>query len=285
MKFLVNAFITPIMWTINFSFGLKKIKQCLIEKKDKINYNQKELNEIYELQSMNIALKYSYIVKTLLMSFIYIPIFPMGLGISLLGFIFGYWLEKFNFSKMYKKSEKLDKQIAEIYMNFLIIIFFAYGVGEIYFVYDTYENFTWPLVNVLPICFLIIIPFHSLFRKDFIKFKESDIHQKTYDDKYTDFNKDYERVNPMTKIEGERRYLDKLGKMNKINKEEIDKRKKRKKKIKEDNPMKNNPRKQKFSPKQNIKNLDNLLNFNNEDKGEKNKNNKIEPIIPTNKNY
>ena len=34
-KFLVNAFVTPIMWTINFKFGLKKIRQRLIEKKRK----------------------------------------------------------------------------------------------------------------------------------------------------------------------------------------------------------------------------------------------------------
>ena len=163
MKFLVNAFVTPIMWTINLNFGLKKIRQCLIEKKDKINYNQKELNEIYELQSMNIALKYSYIVKTLLMSFIYAPIFPLGLGISLLGLIFGYWLEKFNFSKMYSKSKKLDKQIAEIYMKFFIIIFYAYGLGDYYFLHGADGIDMWSLVNLFSFQFLIFMPFHSLF--------------------------------------------------------------------------------------------------------------------------
>ena len=282
IKFLVNAFVTPIMWTINFNFGLKKIRQCLIEKKDKINYNQKELNEIYLLQSMNIALKYSYIVKTLLMSFIYIPIFPLGLGISLLGLIFGYWLEKFNFSKMYSKSKQLDKQIAEVYMKFFIIIFWAYSLGDTYFLSDVYEKDTLYYAKFfLPFNFLILIPFHSLFQKDFLKFKESEIHQKTYDDKYADFNKDYERANPMTKIEGERRYLDKLGKKNKINKEEIDK---KEKKITEDNPMKENPRIQRLCPTQKIKGLDKLLNLNNENKDKKNKNNKIKPIKLKNKN-
>ena len=89
-KFLVNSFVTPIMCTINVKFLYKKIKQCIIEQKDKINYNQKELNELYELQSMNVAVKYSYLIKTLLMSFIFAPIFPLGFGITLIGFIFGY---------------------------------------------------------------------------------------------------------------------------------------------------------------------------------------------------
>ena len=178
MKFLVNSFVKPIMWLINFKFIYKKCKQYLIEMKDKINYNQKELNELYELQPMNIASKYAYIVKTLLMSFLYILIFPLGLGISLIGFIFGYWLEKFIFSKMYKKPEKLDNHINEIYMNYFVVIFWAYGIGNYYFLNDAYENNTWVLVNFLSFGLIIVIPFHSLFRIDFFKFKESEIHKK-----------------------------------------------------------------------------------------------------------
>ena len=72
---------------------------------------------------MNVAANYSYLVKTLLMSFIFAPIFPLGFGISLIGFVFGYWLEKYNFSKMYKKPEKLDKQLLNI-MLFISLLFF-----------------------------------------------------------------------------------------------------------------------------------------------------------------
>jgi hypothetical protein len=77
------------MWSINIKFAYKKIKQCIIEQKEKINYNQKELNELYELQSMNIAAKYSYLVRTVLMSFYFASIFPLGFGISSIGLIFG----------------------------------------------------------------------------------------------------------------------------------------------------------------------------------------------------
>ena len=132
-KFLFNSFIIPIMWTINVKFVYKKIKKCIIEKKDKINYNQKELNELYELQSMNIAAKYAYFIKTLLMSFFFSPVFPLGFCISFVGFIFAYWLEKFNFSKMYKKPEKLDKIIADYYIIYLFMIFYAFGTGSFFF--------------------------------------------------------------------------------------------------------------------------------------------------------
>ena len=273
-KFLVNAFVTPIFWTINVNCLLKKFRLCLIKKKNKITYNQNELNKLYELQSMNIAAKYSYIAKTLLMSFLYIPIFPLGLSISLLGFIIGYWIEKYNFAKQYKKPEKLDKKIVDFYLRYFISIFAIYAYGDIIFLNDVYEKNTWSLVNFWVFYGLLLCPYHLLLHIDFLKFKESQIHKKTYDDKYTDFMTDYERANPMTRIEGEMRYLDKLEEKNKIDKKESDR---RKKKIKEENQMKNYLKQQGVIQKQNIKGLNNILIWNEED--EENINNKIEPIM------
>ena len=59
------------MWTLSVGFFIKKIRICLIEKKNAndITMNQKELNELYELPPMNVSAKYSYIAKTILMSF------------------------------------------------------------------------------------------------------------------------------------------------------------------------------------------------------------------------
>ena len=235
MKFLVNSFVTTIMWTVNVGCVLKLLRQWFIERKETIHYNQKELNEIYELSPMNVAAKYSYIVKTLLMSFLYVPIFPLGLGISLLGFILGYWLEKYNFANRYKKPEMLNRQIVEFYSNYFVIILFVYGIGDYIFLHDVYETRTWSLVNIILFGVLIILPYNQLLSIDFLKFDESEIHEKEYDQKYVDFLNDYERANPMTKKEGEMRYLEQLEKKHKIDKKEAEK---RKKKIKEENPMK-----------------------------------------------
>ena len=255
IKFLFNSFVQPIMWTINIKFLYKKFKKCIIEQKEKINYNQKELNELYELQSMNVAAKYSYLGKTLLISFVFAPIFPLGFCISFIGFIFGYWLEKFNLSKMYKKPEKLDKQIAEYYMNYFEIIFSAYYIGSYYFILD-FDNFEiWNWINYI---FMLFMCFRRCFLIDFFKIKESEIHKKTYDDMYLDFVIDYERANPVTRIEGEMRYLDKLEEKNKINLIEKDRRKRT---IKEENQMKLYLRRQRISRIVNIKELNNLLNL------------------------
>ena len=231
MKFLVNAFVTPMLWTINFLYFFKQFQICLINRKverdtitkkiikqDKegIGKTQKELNDIYELPLMKVAAKYSYIGKSLLMSFLYIPIFPLGLIISLLGFLVGYWLEKFNFANMYKKPEMLNRQITEFYVNYFVLIFFAYGVGDYLFLSDAYETRTWSLVNIILFGILIVIPYNQILSREYFDVEESQLNKQKYDDAYLGFYTDYERSNPMTKKEGTKKYLDILRQKGKI---------------------------------------------------------------------
>ena len=142
-EFLFNAFITPILMTYNYCCLFKTLKQYLKRRilignnsKREEYITQKELNELYELSDMDISSKYSYIAKTVLMSFFYIPIFPLGIIISFAGFCFFYWLEKYNFANRYKRPKMINGQIAEFYNNFLIIALFVYAVGDYIFLSD-----------------------------------------------------------------------------------------------------------------------------------------------------
>ena len=222
--FLENAFFTPIFWTINFEYFKNKFKICLLERrvkrkykgeiieqnKEEIGETQKELNKLYELSDMEIVEKYSYIVKTLLMSFFYIPIFPLGLIISFFGFLFAYWLEKFNFANMYKKPEMINRHIDEFYVSYFIVVFFAYGVGDYIFLRDVYDSKKLSLVNIIVFGILIIIPYHRILSKEYFDVEESELNYRKYDDDYLSFPLDYERANPMTRKEGITNYLTKL---------------------------------------------------------------------------
>ena len=46
------------------------------------------MNSLYELLDMDISAKYSYVTRTLLMGFFYMSIFPFGIPICCIGFIF-----------------------------------------------------------------------------------------------------------------------------------------------------------------------------------------------------
>ena len=217
-QFILNAIVTPILMTYNYCCLLKICKQrCKIKAlmgnngKIKDFTTQKELNELYELSDMNISSKYSYIAKTVLMSFFYIPIFPLGVIISLGGFCFFYWLEKYNFVNQYKRPRMINRQIAEFYNAFFIISIFVYALGDYIFLSDVYDKKTWSIVNISIFSSLIIIPYQQFLSIDYLKCKESEA--------CSNFYKDYEIENPMTFKEG----IKKLNERKKKT-EEIDKR-------------------------------------------------------------
>ena len=162
--FLVNSIITPLIWTLQLTpnYWIKKLEKYLIKKNQMkyLNMNQKKLNELYEKSDMNIAEKYSYIAKTLLMTFLYISIFPFGVLISLGGFIICYFLEKYNFINNYKRPEVLNNSLFFFYMrNYVIFIFFI-GIGDYIFLSDVYNTKVWSIVNIIFSGILIVIPFN-----------------------------------------------------------------------------------------------------------------------------
>ena len=220
MIFLINSIVVPISWTISFSFIYKKFRIWLIERNinpDDPDANhgktQRELNDLYELPSMDVAEKYSYICKTLLISFFYVQIFPLGIVISLFGFFLGYLLEKYNFCNIYRRPEMLNDELCKVYINNFIVCIFVSGIGDFIFKKDVYETKMWPLINIILFGILIIIPYHYIidhFTKYCIDLKESKIHTHELKDKYYSFFNNYERANPMTKKEGITNYLNGL---------------------------------------------------------------------------
>ena len=222
MMFLVNAFVTPIMWTMNFTYFLKKFRIWTIERKvnpdSRHNMTQRELNDLYELPSMSISYKYSYLAKTLLMTFLYIPIFPLGIVISLVGFILGYLLEKFNYAHMYKRPEMLNHKLCVFYVNHLDVIFFVYAIGDYIFMHNAYKNKIIPLVKIIVFGVITIIPYKKLLKRNYIGILESDISKNEYKDKYFTFSMDYERANPISRKKGIKHYLEKMLKFRKIDK-------------------------------------------------------------------
>ena len=223
--FLVNSVITPLLWALNPKYLIKKIQIHLIETSPSkyLNMNQKKLNEIYEKIDMKIAEKYSYIAQTLLMTFLYISIFPFGVLISLGGFIFCFLLEKYNFINNYKRPEILNNTLFYFYLEYFIIIIFFIGVGDYIFLSDVFDSRAWSLVNIIFLGILIVIPYNYFLNQDFIGFKESNINIITYDEAYLDDNfKDYERCNPFRINEGLKNRTEKLYETEKIDKEKRD---------------------------------------------------------------
>ena len=216
--FVVNAIVTPLLWTFNIPFLIKKFRIYLIEKQkepdESHHMTQRELNKLYELPDMKIAYKYSYLAKTLAMALFYFPIFPMGYLISFVGFILGYLLELFNFTHLYKRPEMLDEIITKVYADYFIIILFIGGISDYFFFHDIFPSpdNRWSLVNIIIFGILIIVPYTKFINCNFVGIEKSEFHNYSLSEVYFTFYNDYQRQNPLTKRVGLLNYLTQLNK-------------------------------------------------------------------------
>jgi len=211
MLFLVNSFFTPLIWTLNINLIIKKIKIYFIEKNKYMHFKtQKELNDIYELPDMNIAMKYSYLFKTVLMTMFFLPIFPIGVPISLLGLILAYFLEKYNFTHHYKRPEMLNQKLGKFYFNFFICIFLSYCFGNYIFSWLAKLDDSWSIISLIFFGVLSVIPYTKPISYYFNINKDFNLDSKSMSDMYFSFCNDYQRQNPFTKKEGMYFYITEL---------------------------------------------------------------------------
>ena len=214
--FIVNAVVTPLLWTFHIPYLFKLLKICLLERKkdpDKSHcMTQKELNKLYELPDMRITYKYSYIAKTIAMTLFYLPIFPLGFIISCFGFLLGYILELYNFTHLYKRPEMLDEIISKVYADYFIIILFIGTIGDIFFFREIFQDNKMSLANIIIFGILIIVPYSKFINCNFVGYNKSEFHDYPLSDVYFTFYNDYQRQNPFTKKIGLLNYLSELKK-------------------------------------------------------------------------
>src|SRR5438132_1441995 len=97
--FLFNSLLTPTLWLLDASYWYltykrKNLEKLLLEKKEIITITQEQANKMFENNSIDIAFKFSYIGKTILLTLLFIPLFPLGLFISIIGLIYAFFIEK-----------------------------------------------------------------------------------------------------------------------------------------------------------------------------------------------
>ena len=212
--FLCNSFFTPLLWTFDIKYIYNRIKIFLLEKKkdpDKHhNMTQRELNNLYQLANMKIAYKYSYVARTTLLTLFCISIFPFGIIISIIGFGFGYILELFNFTHIYSKPEMINEKICLFYMEYFTIYISVFVLGELIFSESIFTSEIWVVINLIIFLVLSILPYTKLLDFNCLKLKSKYINNTNIEDVYFSFYNDYQRQNPITKIDGLKNYINKL---------------------------------------------------------------------------
>lgn len=69
------------------------------------------MNLLFENPSMDMAYRYSYVYKTVLLTVFFVTLFPLCALISLVGMIFSYIIEKVKLINYFAQNELLSKSI------------------------------------------------------------------------------------------------------------------------------------------------------------------------------
>lgn len=228
MIFLINM-LYPIYWLIDPMYLLKKYYISQAEshfegiKKNKVTdietnkdeeplsdkYTQKELNQIFENPDFELFMKYSYLGKTLLMTLFLMSYFPLAPYMSGVGMVLLYAIEKYKVSSRYRKPEQLSGEISVYYVTLTklgVALYFTMiiALDEVRLGESEFSKYL-----ALVVCYLLcILPIEAM-RDNFICFEDI-ASNDTFEKKYFTFGMNYEIINPVTKVLGINRYLDKM---------------------------------------------------------------------------
>jgi len=207
--FLSNAFVTPLLWLLPpaylYQLWQRRSLRIQNENKEEVTLTQKEMNEIFENPTVDIYNKLSYCGKTMMMTFLYLPIFPLGAIISGCGITILYFIEKYNLIRFYKIPEELNASIAmEYFYNFKLYLFIS-ALSSVIFLNDLFHS--WTIVGIVCFTVTLFLPLKNLMT-NYLDIKEEDVITNTYTDAYSTFDEDYLRSNPIRRLEGQLKFLE-----------------------------------------------------------------------------
>lgn len=150
--------------------------------------------------------KYSYIGKTILMTLAFMNYFYYAPFISGIGLLSMYLIEKYNLTRNYRKPEQINGEITLQYLTIIkggLVIFCGVAILLNKFYTDS-GNMVLLILSVA----LVAFPYETLMR-NLICFEDISTNS-SFKDKYFSFGMNYEMINPVTKVTGYYKYLNRM---------------------------------------------------------------------------
>lgn len=235
--FIVNS-LYPLYWLVDPMFLYKLYKRKKAEKhfdeleikklKDtdamevedhntkSSNYTQEELNSLFENPSFELYYKYSYLGKTILLTFMYAPILPLSAVMSSFGLLILYFVERFKTANVYMIPEKLSHNITFGYhflLKIALVIYVTINCLADLVLFDNLNDennnmIFFTVLQAIPVLLLLFFPLSRF--KDQYMFFDTYYRGSSYYEKYFSFSSNYENIIPITSVRGNERYLRKL---------------------------------------------------------------------------
>ncbi|EAR84792.2 transmembrane protein, putative (macronuclear) [Tetrahymena thermophila SB210] len=179
--------------------NVKKIAKYWQQRKGKdCTLNQEEANILCERPVHEIEICYAEIINTIYISVFFSPIIPVGLILSLFGFILLYWTQKY--IVIYKRSVKqqVSIKLSQEMTNSLEIVVGIYPISCTVFYFISSGTITvLQIISIFCGVLYILIP-SDLLIKSLFKFPNPNQEQQIYPIAYSRFKTTYSRLNPIT---------------------------------------------------------------------------------------
>lgn len=218
-----NAFLSPLLYYFSPMVLVHKLKMRKVEKATYIS--QHDANLLMENPPADMAQRSANLCKTILLTFCYAPIVPLGFFFSTLAVFFEYWMFKYLLLRRHSWPKKLSGDLARAMFNVIPWSVLLYSIMNFVFMY--YLN---PDESNLALAWMIIMICYTFFPFDVLTAhyckKNVSIWETNYSEKYEDvalnFVEDYDKLNPITSGQGHKRFAELMLKKNIVNQDEFE---------------------------------------------------------------
>ena len=220
---IANAIIPPILIVFGPKRMFKIVRQCLETRKNERSLlSQEEANALFEGLPIDMAQRSAVLMKTYLLTLFYAPVLPIAYPIGLIALILQYWAEKYMLLRVHSRPEVLSHELDETMLSFISLGSVLYAITNLVFFYDIMQEAIAPgvvgLVTTVAYTFLPVKKLIKLVKSsqpvaangnNEATLSESNM---TYEEAIGMFVDDYDRSNPMTAAEGNRKRLEAMRK-------------------------------------------------------------------------
>ena len=218
-----NAFVSPLLYYFSPMLCVHKLKMRKVAKAAYIS--QHDANVLIENPEVDMAQRFANITKTILLTFCYAPLVPVGFIFSALAIFLEYWTFKYLLLRRHSWPKKLSGDLAKAVFNIIPWSVLLYAVMN--FVYMNFLNpdqsqiaFYWMCI-MIGYNFLPLEVFAALcISKDVTTWEITSAEK--YDEVALTFVEDYDKLNPITSSEGHKRYAELMLKKDVVNKDEFE---------------------------------------------------------------
>ncbi|CAD8173577.1 unnamed protein product [Paramecium pentaurelia] len=198
--FITNSIMPWLTQLIDINYFYKLyVRQKIIKQGENCKYTQNEANKAFEGPSIDLSQKYANLCKTLMFTFLYSALLPIGVCFTFISIICLYWAEKYLLVRRDSKPAPTGSAMAEAMVAFyieLILLLFSLGCTFWEWVnYDKVHVLTWLQLGFSTLYYLIPI---KKICGCIVDLGIDNATVESYDEKFLTFYDDYDRRNPVT---------------------------------------------------------------------------------------